>query len=92
MTLRLLAGLGFNSYRFSVEWSRIEPEDGEFSKAALDHYKRMCATCLENGLDATVTLHHFTTPRWVATHGRVDRAGDGRSVRSVRGAGRGAPR
>jgi beta-glucosidase len=52
-----------------VEWSRIEPEDGEFSKAELDHYKRMCATCLENGLDATVTLHHFTTPRWVAKMG-----------------------
>ena len=67
--LQLLAGLGFNSYRFSVEWSRIEPEDGEFSKAELDHYKRMCATCLENGLDATVTLHHFTTPRWVAKMG-----------------------
>jgi beta-glucosidase len=67
--LRLLAGLGFNSYRFSVEWSRIEPEDGEFSRAALDHYRRMCASCREHGLDATVTLHHFTTPRWVARMG-----------------------
>ena len=46
----VVAGLGFNSYRFSVEWSGIEPEDGEFSRAELDHYKRMCA-CLENGLD-----------------------------------------
>ncbi len=67
--IRLLAGLGFNSYRFSVEWSRIEPEDGEFSRAALDHYRRMCASCREHGLDATVTLHHFTTPRWVARMG-----------------------
>ena len=67
--LRLLAGLGFNSYRFSVEWSRIEPEDGEFSRAALDHYRRMCASCREHGLDTTVTLHHFTTPRWVARMG-----------------------
>ena len=58
-----------------VEWSRIEPEDGEFSQAALDHYRRMCATCLENGLDAIVTLHHFTTPRWVAADGRLGRAG-----------------
>ena len=68
-TSRCSLGLGFNSYRFSVEWSRIEPEDGEFSKAELDHYRRMCATCLEHGLDATVTLHHFTTPRWVAKMG-----------------------
>ena len=36
--VRLLAELGFNAYRFSLEWSRIEPEDGEFSRAALDHY------------------------------------------------------
>ena len=35
--LDLLASLGFTAYRFSLEWSRIEPEDGEFSSAALDH-------------------------------------------------------
>jgi beta-glucosidase len=65
----LLAGLGFNSYRFSVEWSRIEPEDGEFSEAALQHYGRMVAACREAGLEPVVTLHHFTTPRWVAGRG-----------------------
>ena len=37
--------LGFNAYRFSVEWSRIEPERGLWSTAALDHYRRMCETC-----------------------------------------------
>jgi beta-glucosidase len=67
--LDLLAALGFNSYRFSVEWSRIEPEEGQFSAAALDHYRRVCAACLERGLDATVTFHHFTTPRWAAADG-----------------------
>ena len=67
--IRLLAQLGFNSYRFSVEWSRIEPEDGQFSVAALDHYRRMVASCREHGLDAVVTLHHFTTPRWLAERG-----------------------
>ncbi len=51
--LALLAALGFNSYRFSIEWSRIEPEEGQFSTAALDHYRRVCAACLEHGLDAT---------------------------------------
>jgi beta-glucosidase len=65
----LLAGLGFNAYRFSLEWSRIEPEEGEFSQAALDHYRRMCAACHEHGLTPIVTFHHFTTPRWVAARG-----------------------
>ena len=67
--IRLLAGLGFGAYRFSLEWSRIEPEDGEFSRAALDHYRRMCAACLEHGVAPVVTFHHFTTPRWVAAAG-----------------------
>jgi beta-glucosidase len=65
----LAAGLGFNAYRFSLEWSRIEPEDGEFSRAALDHYRRMCGTCRDAGLAPIVTFHHFTTPRWLAARG-----------------------
>lgn len=67
--IRLCADLGFGAYRFSLEWSRIEPEDGEFSRAALDHYRRMCATCREHDLEPIVTFHHFTTPRWVAARG-----------------------
>ena len=67
--IRALAALGFGAYRFSLEWSRIEPEDGEFSRAALDHYRRMCAACLEHGVRPVVTFHHFTTPRWVAAQG-----------------------
>ena len=67
--LDLLAGLGFNAYRFSIEWARIEPEEGEWSRAALDHYRRVCAACRERGLDPIVTFHHFTTPRWVAAEG-----------------------
>ena len=38
----LLQELGFTDYRFSLEWSRIEPADGEFSNVALDHYARVC--------------------------------------------------
>ncbi|MCX7619524.1 MAG: glycoside hydrolase family 1 protein [Acidimicrobiales bacterium] len=67
--IALLAALGFDNYRFSIEWSRIEPEEGFFSKAALDHYRRVCATCLEHGIDPVVTFHHFTSPRWVAADG-----------------------
>lgn len=67
--IALLAELGFNSYRFSIEWARIEPEEGHFSKAALDHYRRMLITCHENGLKPTITFHHFTSPRWLIATG-----------------------
>ncbi len=67
--IALLADLGFGGYRFSLEWSRIEPEDGEFSRNAIDHYARMIATCREHDLVPSVTFHHFTTPRWLAARG-----------------------
>jgi beta-glucosidase len=65
----LLADAGLNTYRFSLEWSRIEPEEGQFSLAALDHYLRMCAACHERGVLPVVTFHHFTSPRWLAARG-----------------------
>jgi beta-glucosidase len=72
--IALLAELGFNMYRFSIEWARIEPEEGEFSKASLEHYRRMLATCHEHGLTPVVTFHHFTSPRWlIAAGGWEDR-------------------
>ena len=67
--IRLCAELGFGAYRFSLEWSRIEPEEGEFSAVALEHYRRMCGVCREHGLEPIVTFHHFTTPRWVVARG-----------------------
>jgi beta-glucosidase len=67
--IAMLGDLGFGAYRFSLEWSRIEPEEGEFSRSALDHYRRMCAACHEAGMVPMVTFHHFTTPRWVADRG-----------------------
>ena len=67
--IALLAELGFGAYRFSIEWSRIEPEDGEFSQNALNHYRRMIDACRENGVVPVVTYHHFTTPRWAAADG-----------------------
>ena len=67
--LDLVAGLGLGAYRFSLEWSRIEPEYGEFSTANLDHYRRMIAACRDRGLLPVVTFHHFTSPRWVDAEG-----------------------
>jgi beta-glucosidase len=67
--IALLAGAGLGCYRFSVEWSRVEPEDGHFSKRWLDHYRAMAACCAAHDMLAVPTLHHFTNPRWIARAG-----------------------
>lgn len=67
--IRLLAELGLNSYRFSIEWARIEPERGVVSKAQIAHYRRMVETCHEFGIEPIVTLMHFTVPRWFERDG-----------------------
>jgi beta-glucosidase len=67
--IMLLAEMGLNSYRFSLEWCRIEPEPGHVSVAMLDHYRRMVQCCHRYGLTPMVTLNHFTVPRWMDTLG-----------------------
>ena len=67
--IALLKGLGFGAYRFSIEWARIEPEEGFYSQAALDHYRRMIASCLAIGIVPVVTFHHFTAPLWFTRDG-----------------------
>lgn len=65
----VLAGLGFTDYRFSIEWARIEPAPGHFSRAALAHYRRMVEGAIKRGLRPMVTLHHFTVPQWFEDRG-----------------------
>jgi beta-glucosidase len=65
----IVADLGFSHYRFSLEWSRIEPEKGEWSQAALDHYRRRCESLKARGVEPVVTFHHFTSPLWLAAEG-----------------------
>ncbi len=67
--IALLASLGMNTYRFSVEWARVEPRAGEFDQAALAHYSDVVAACMENGVTPIVTLQHFTLPAWVGHAG-----------------------
>jgi beta-glucosidase len=67
--VQLVAGMGLQAYRFSLEWSRIEPAEGEFSVAALDYYRRICAALRERGITPVVTFHHFTTPTWLTDRG-----------------------
>ncbi|MGF6824671.1 beta-glucosidase [Microbacterium sp. ZKA21] len=67
--MELLAAAGLDSYRFSLEWARIEPRPGEFDAQELAHYRDMISTAFELGLTPVVTLHHFTTPLWFSQTG-----------------------
>ncbi|MEX0869900.1 MAG: family 1 glycosylhydrolase, partial [Candidatus Spechtbacterales bacterium] len=61
--------LGTNAHRFSIEWSRIEPEEGKFSEEAIEHYRKVIRALRKRGLEPFVTLHHFTNPIWFADKG-----------------------
>jgi beta-glucosidase len=61
--------LGLRTYRFSLEWSRIEPEPGQWSRASIDHYRRIAEALLDAGIQPVVTFHHFSSPRWFAARG-----------------------
>lgn len=65
----LVAELGLGVYRFSLEWSRIEPAQGQFSSAALAHYRALCTALIAAGIKPVVTFHHFTTPQWAVAQG-----------------------
>ncbi|CAN7385970.1 family 1 glycosylhydrolase [Paenibacillus sp. LjRoot153] len=67
--IALLAELGMNTYRFSIEWARIEPEEGRFDEQALDHYRDVLKVCRENNVTPVVTMHHFTSPQWLISAG-----------------------
>jgi beta-glucosidase len=61
--------LSHNAHRFSIEWSRIEPEEGKFSKKELQHYREVILSLKERNIEPIVTLHHFTNPLWFANLG-----------------------
>ena len=67
--IRLAAELGLNTYRFSIEWSRIEPAPGEWNEQALEWYANLITECESHGLLPMLTLHHFTSPAWFAKLG-----------------------
>ena len=60
--IAFLAGIGLTCYRFSVEWARIEPSRGHFSRAALDHYQRMIECCHDHGVAPAVAMFHGVRP------------------------------
>lgn len=67
--IRLLADAGLNAYRFSIEWARIEPLEGQFDEAEIEHYRSVIACCRAHGVEPIVTLMHFTSPQWLIRKG-----------------------
>ncbi|MBQ1492062.1 MAG: family 1 glycosylhydrolase [Blautia sp.] len=67
--IELLAKAGLIAYRFSIEWARIEPEEGRFDEAEVEHYRRVIACCRRFGVEPIVTLMHFTSPLWLIQRG-----------------------
>ncbi|MDP2949720.1 MAG: glycoside hydrolase family 1 protein [Chloroflexota bacterium] len=61
--------LGHNAHRISIEWSRIEPQEGRWDMAEVDHYRRVLESMHRHGLTPFVTLHHFTNPLWFRDRG-----------------------
>jgi beta-glucosidase len=71
---RLLRDWGHNAHRLSIEWSRIEPAEGEIVPAEIEHYRVVLSTLRELGIEPWVTLHHFTLPLWFARRGGFSQA------------------
>nr|WP_321467438.1 family 1 glycosylhydrolase [uncultured Desulfobulbus sp.] len=62
--VELIAELGHRGYRMSIEWSRIEPEEGRWDFQAVAHYEDLLTRLVAKGIQVFVTLHHFTHPLW----------------------------
>ncbi len=67
--IKLLKDSSQNAYRFSIEWSRIEPEEGKFNQEAVEHYREIIAELNRNKIEPMVTLFHFTLPVWLDDKG-----------------------
>ena len=67
--IQLIAKAGLNAYRFSIEWARIEPEKGRFDEKEIKHYENVLKCCREHNITPVVTMHHFSSPKWLISEG-----------------------
>ena len=65
--LDLVVAMQLDSFRISIEWSRVEPSPGTIDEAAVAHYRTILQAIRDRGLRPLVTLHHFTNPAWLGT-------------------------
>lgn len=71
--IQLMSNLGMNAYRFGVEWSKIEPEEGVFDERAMQHYIEMVDAMLAQGITPMITLFHHTYPLWFLKKGAFEK-------------------
>ncbi|AJG98209.1 glycoside hydrolase family 1 [Clostridium beijerinckii] len=67
--IKMLADAGLTAYRFSIEWARIEPSKGSFDRNEIEHYREVLNCCHEHGVTPVVSLHHFSSPKWLISEG-----------------------
>ena len=70
---QILKQLNMNAYRYSIEWSRVEPEEGAWNVEAIEHYKKYTARLRQLGIEPMVTLFHFTLPVWFSEKGGFEK-------------------
>lgn len=66
--------LGHSAHRMSVEWARIEPEEGKFDLEAIKHYQKVGKALQDRGIHPGITLWHFTLPLWFSESGGFERS------------------
>jgi beta-glucosidase len=81
-----IASVGANAYRFSLEWSRVEPEPGRFDEGELSRFRLRLERLRALGIEPVVTLSHYTHPRWFWRHGWETASGVAAFLRFVRAA------
>jgi beta-glucosidase len=64
-----MAEMGQNAHRLSLEWSRVEPREGQWDQAAIHRYRELLTGLRERGIEPMVTLHHFSNPGWFVDQG-----------------------
>jgi len=67
--LDLAQSMAQNALRISVEWSRVEPREGEWDDQALTRYREILSALRARGIEPMVTLFHFVSPLWLAKKG-----------------------
>lgn len=65
----LMHQMGIQTYRFSIEWARVEPQEGVFDEAAICRIKEEVMLLIAVGIKPLATLHHFTNPTWFEEKG-----------------------
>lgn len=69
----LLKKMNMNAFRFSIEWSRVEPSEGAWNVEAIEHYKQYVLELKKRGIEPVVTLFHFTLPTWFTAMGGFEK-------------------